>query len=272
MTEFEIHTSDNTSFVADFAINRPRDLNTIPQGETASYTFGNVKSKLTVDSGDTYTVEVDTVEQWDIVVVKGTLDVNGTIRIDQLSIEDGSTLDADVTAVDLGGETIAVDETLYKTEVIVPAGETLTVNGTLETEAITINGTVDGTGEIDIQDFDRTPTDGVVDVNEKYTLELEDVNKFAPFAGKYSIAETLSANQFYRENIDTTEIDTLLVGVEPDTDLQDNDIRGYWGLIDRIQDNRNQPLGTIRVGLDITVLAPYSDFNDHTDVQNSLEL
>lgn len=272
MTEFEIHTSDNTSIVADFATNAPSELNTIERGSQATYTFGNVKSKLVIKSGDTYTVPADTTEQWDIVVVKGTLDVNGRIKIDSLEI-DGGTVDIDTTPYDVGGLTVNADETVYFSPAIVPSGETLTVYGTFETQALTVNGTVTGDGDVNIQDFDRPPTNGVVDVNEKYAIGLDDAQAYGPYTGDYTISETQLSTQKYHERITPdANIDTLLVGVEPDTDLQQKNIRGYWGLIDNITDNRTQALSNVRVTLSIDVLAPYDEYSDHTAVQNELEI
>jgi len=272
MTEFEIHTSDTTSIIADFAVNGPNELNAIERGTQATYTFGNVKSKLVVKSGDTYTIDVQDSEQWDIVVVKGTLDVNGEIKIDTLEI-DGGTVDIDSERLDLGGETIPDGTTRYESPVIVPSGETLEIDGVLETKDIVIDGTVTGEGELKVIDDGRPNTTGVLDVNEKYAIGLDDVQDYTPYTGDYTISETLVSTQKYVENLSSdAQINTLLVGVEPDTNLSDEEIRGYWGLIQNITDDRTQALSNTRVTLDIDVLAPFENYADHTAVQNDLEL
>jgi hypothetical protein len=272
MTEFEVVTSDTSSIIADFAINQPSDLNTIEKGTTATYTFGNVQSKLVIDAGDTYTIGTNETEQWDIVVVRGTLVVNGVIQIDSLEI-DGGTVDIDSERFDLGGVTIPDGTTRYESPVIVPSGETLEIDGVLETQDIVIDGTVTGEGELKVTDDGRPPSTGVLDVNEKYAFGLDDVNKYSPYTNDYTITETLNSTQKYIERVDpTAPIDTLLVGIEPDTELSDNEIRGYWGLLRNVTDERNTALSNSRVTLEIDVLAPFENYADHTAVQQTLEL
>jgi len=272
MTEFEVFTSDNSSIIADYAINQPSDLNQIERGSTATYTFGNVQSKLIIESGDTYSIGVQETEQWDIVIVRGKLDVNGVIQIDELTI-DGGTVDIDAERYDIGGETIPDGTTRYESPIIVPSGETLEINGVLETQDIIIDGNVIGEGELKVVDDGRPPSTGVLDVNEKYAFGLDDVSRYSPYTGDYTITETIISTQKYTEQIDpNAPITTLLVGINPDTSLSDRDIKGYWGLLRNIQDERNQALSDTSVTLEIDVLAPFDNYADHTAVQNDLEL
>jgi len=206
MTEWEIHTSDNTSIIADFALNDPSEVNTITRGDTATYSFGNVATKLTINTGETYTVETGTTEEWDYVVVDGTLVIDGTLEADQ----------------------------------------------------------VDNNGTIDLN--------GTLDINEKYAFELQDVQRYSPFSGKYAINETLGSKQQYSEFVPpSADIDTLLVGVEPQQDLKDETIEGYWGLINNISDDRNRALSNSQITLDIDVLATYEEYSDHTAVEADLK-
>jgi len=272
MTEFEVFTSDNSSIVADFATNSPSELNTIERGSTASYTFGNVRTKLVIESGETYTVGVQETEQWDIVIVRGTLAVNGAIQIDELEI-DGGTVDVDAQRFDLGGVRIPDGTTRYESPAIVPSGETLEIDGVLETQDIVIDGNVIGEGELKVVDDGRPPSTGQVDVNEGFAFGVDDVQKYSPYTGDYTITETLISTQKYVEQIDPdAPISTLLVGIKPDTNLSNEDIGGYWGLIQNITDNRNQSLSDTFVTLEIDVLAPFDEYADHTEVQNDLEL
>lgn len=152
--------------------------------------------------------------------------------------------------------TIAVGETERYDFVVVNG--TLEINGTLECDEIDVNGTVTGSGTLD--------------VNDQYAFELADVEPYSTYAGKFSITETLGSQQRYNELLPSNAtIDTLLVGVEPTQRLQDKTINGYWGLIENISDNRNRPLSNSRIGLEMTVLAPYDEYADHTAVQNDLE-
>jgi len=206
-TNFEVHTSNTTSILADAVVADPSDTNVITRGETASYVFANVQSKLTVATGTTYTISVDETERYDLVVVNGTLEINGSLEVDEIDI----------------------------------------------------NGTVTGSGTLD--------------VNDQFAFELADVEPYSTYAGKYALEETNSAQQKYDERFpDTATIDTLLVGVEPTDRLKDKTIEGYWGLIDDVTDERTRALTNNQIGVEITVLAPYDEYVDHTAVQNDLEI
>jgi len=84
MTEFEVHTSDTESIVADFVLSDPSEINTIARGETATYTFGEVLKSLTVDAGKTVTIESGEDVKYDFVTVNGTLVINGELTADQV--------------------------------------------------------------------------------------------------------------------------------------------------------------------------------------------
>jgi len=208
MTKWEIHISDKKSYIADATVSGPDDVNLIARGETATYEFVNIQTKLTVKSGTTYVVESGTTEQIDIVVVDGgTLDINGTLQADYVNVK---------------------------------------------------SGTIDN--------------DGTLDINEKYAFEVEEIQNYSPFSGKYVINETLGSKQQYSEFIPSTaQIDTLLLGIEPLQDLKDKTVEGYWGLINTITDDRNTPLSNSRITLDIDVLATYEEYSDHTAVEADLK-
>lgn len=208
MTEWTIHTSDNSSIIGDFVTSSPSDLNLISKGDTATYEFVEVTPTLTIDSGDTFTVESGETLEKSLVIVNGTLVIDGTLRCDKLDN----------------------------------------------------NGTVD--------------LNGTLDINDKYELEYTEIKPYANYSGKFNVTETLSSKQRYSENIPPNNgPNTLLVGIEPQTELDSKDIFGYWGLISNIADIRNQPLSNgPRIEIEITVLAPYEQYDDHTAVQNDLEV
>ena len=205
-TSWEIHTGDNTAIVADAVLSDPSDSNTITRGETASYVFTNILNKFTVENGETYTIPIGETERYDLVVVNGTLEINGTLECDQIEI----------------------------------------------------NGSVIGSGTLKVDD--------------DFAFELADVEPYSEYAGKFSPIETLGAKQRYKENFTDPELDTLLVGVEPQARLERKTIEGYWGLISNITDERNRPLSNNQVEIEITVLAPYDEYDDHTAVQTDLEV
>jgi len=158
------------------------------------------------------------------------------------------------------GETLTIEsgETLEKSRVVVDG--TLVIDGTLKCDELDNNGTVD--------------VNGTLNVNEKFAFEYQEIKPYSEYAGKFTTSETLDSRQAYSENIPpNTEPDTLLVGIEPQTELSEKDINGYWGLINNVTDTRNTSLSNgPRIELEITVLAPYAQFSDHTDVQQTLEV
>jgi len=205
-TSFTIHKTGNTVIDADFATNEPARLNNITRGERAEFTFRDMITRLTVESGETYTVQSGTTERIDFVEVFGTLDIDGTLEVDFL-----------------------LDQ-----------------------------GTIDD--------------DGTLRVNERFAFELEDLKAYRRFAGKANLTPTLSATQKFSENIDETELNTLVIGIEPNQDLQDEEIPGIWGVVNNITDERNQALSTDAATISVDVLALYSEYNTITDVTSDLKL
>jgi hypothetical protein len=144
----------------------------------------------------------------------------------------------------------------------------VTVSGTLEIEA---NATLQA-DKLDINGGLVTGP-GKLEVNEQFAFELADVEQYSTYAGKYSISETLGSQQTYNELLpDTATINSLLVSVEPSSDLQNKTVNGYWGLINNITDSRNRPLSNKQVTMDIAILAPFDEYSDRTSVQTDLEV
>lgn len=143
--------------------------------------------------------------------------------------------------------------------VTVQSGVTLTVNGTLLTETLTVNGTVTGTGQVSVVSTVQSPFDWL--------------KKYDEWAGKFSTLEMLNGVEKYREQFPTTEpIGSLLLGIEPNADLQNSYVDGVWGLVTNIEDSRPPPLNTGLVSIEVQILAEYSDYADHNAVATDLEV
>mgnify|MGYP000650922622 CR=1 FL=1 len=100
------------------------------------------------------------------------------------------------------------------------------------------------------------------------TLRLYD-----EFGGKYTILETLNSEQPYRDHLPAgASVDSLVIGIEPDTELQNDSITGVWALIDGVADSRPSPLNLNRLQLSVTVLADYSDHADHAALETALKV
>jgi hypothetical protein len=177
------------------------------------------------------------------------------------------------------GGTVSYSFRNLETKLIVDSGETETIPGgdteTIDFATVADGGTlvVDGRLECDELDVDGTlDLNGELDVNERYALELEDLLVYREYAGQYNLRETLDSTQRYSEQIDESVLTTLVMGIEPSADLQDRGIPGVWGLVDTIRDERASTLTRSVVGIDLTVLAPFSEYDSVSAVKNDLKL
>lgn len=157
------------------------------------------------------------------------------------------------------GETYTIPSGETENYVDVIVNGTLVVDGTLNVETIDVNGTLTGSGQ--------------VNTSREDAFDFDDLEPYSTYSGKYSLVETLGSQQRYNELLPASAgINTLLVAIIPNSDLSNKDISGYWGLIDDVIDERNRPLSNTRVGLEITILAPFDEYADHTAVQTDLEV
>lgn len=160
------------------------------------------------------------------------------------------------------GETVVIEagETREHSIVEVPSGSTLTVDGTLNCEDLRVQGTLNGSGSVNI--------------SEAFIIEYEELEPFSEFASQYVRHETLDASQRIRPTIpDTASIDSPLVGVRALNDLADRDVRGFWAAIDRVVDTRNRALTDgPRVRFEVTKLAPFDEYSDYQSARDGLEI
>jgi len=162
----------------------------------------------------------------------------------------GDTLTA-VAQIDQGGvNKLVVDSWFTYT---IPSGTTETY-----TKA-TVNGTLSVDGTLRLQESTDTPFQNTLQYNV--------------YAGEYTTTKTLNGQLRYREFIpDNSDIGTLVVGLTPNTELQNEDIRGVWGLIEGITDNRTSALTNDSIEIQIRVLAQYGTYTSISDVQTELEV
>jgi hypothetical protein len=177
------------------------------------------------------------------------------------------------------GETATYDFVETATKKTIRSGETLTIAGgeTLTFGLVVIEGTLTVEGTLQCEQIQNNGTlnnNGTIDIDEKYKFEYGEIEPYAEFAGNFTITETQAKTQNYVDRTPSSaSIDSLLLGIEALTDLSNQEINGYWGLVSNVTDFRNQALSNgPRIRIKIQVLAEYSDFTDHTDVQNNLEL
>jgi len=156
------------------------------------------------------------------------------------------------------GDTYTIDAGEFEGWDHVIVRGTLTVNGELNCNELTIDG---GT----IND------NGTITIGDGYVNNYADLFDYDRFAGSYTPLETLGNKYPYSERIDNS-IDSLVFGIEPSTQLQNEYINGIWAILDNITDSRNQPLSTNRITIDVTILAQYDEYADHAAIENDLKL
>jgi len=101
--------------------------------------------------------------------------------------------------------------------------------------------------------------------------DFQTLTDYDDYAGSYAPIELLNGNEKYRDHIpESGSIESLLVGIEPSSDLKNKDISGVWGVIDDISDSRNAALSTVQVELSVRVLARFAEYADHTTAESTL--
>jgi len=76
---------------------------------------------------------------------------------------------------------------------------------------------------------------------------------------------------WYREQLPArAAVDSLVVQLEPSTELSSYDVPGFWGLVTGGDDSRETTLSQERLVLELVVLADADQYTDHTDIENDL--
>jgi len=160
----------------------------------------------------------------------------------------------------VSSNTTIEDGAVYGSVTIEP-GATLSVpiGGTLYAGTITNNGTIDN--------------DGTIVINDGITNGWEDMREYGDYAGSYTTIEKLNGDYNYREFIPSAaSVDSLLIGVEPSSDLKNKDLNGVWGLVDSVSDTRNTALNIDSYEYTIRILAEYSEYADHPTAETNLKV
>jgi hypothetical protein len=145
------------------------------------------------------------------------------------------------------------DDLVVSSSVTIPPG----------TERRVASVTIRDRGELNVEGTLTVVGDGQLDTVQDYGLH----------AGSYSVLETLSNRFKFRDRLPSSApINSLLVKIEPATDLQNRDVDGCYGLITGVTDERPRSLTTSRATVQVDVLARLSEFSTLTDAKNALEV
>jgi hypothetical protein len=184
--------------------------------------------------------------------------INDPAELNNFSVGESATFE--LTFQSDGNLTVASGET-----VSVPGGETR-YYGTITIEN---NGTLDIDGTVYAETVDN---DGTIDNDGTLTIQGDSVSNlltFDEFAGDYATVTSLTNRVSYREQYRSSEpIDSLVFGLTSDLD----EMRGVWGLVDNVTDTRPNALNVQRVSIEVTVLATYNEYSDHSTLETDLEL
>jgi hypothetical protein len=144
----------------------------------------------------------------------------------------------------------------YYDTITVEPGATLTIpdGSVIYANSADIQGTLTGDGLLSLQyDFAAAFTN------------------FAEWAGSWTTLEMLNSELKYRIQIPSgAGIDSLVWGIEPNSELQGRGVVGVWGLVESIDNERNPALTTNRYSVDVTVLAPIDEYATISDVETDL--
>lgn len=123
-------------------------------------------------------------------------------------------------------------------------------------------------------------TTGPTEITRGNTVNINlDTSSFAllqdyiEYAGSYKTLEGLDGQVYYDETVPSgADVSSIVFGIEPNTDLSNKDVFGIWGILDSATDNRPRALTTNQMGINLLVLAQYSDFADHTALESELNM
>jgi len=152
--------------------------------------------------------------------------------------------------------TISQGQTELFDEIIVELNGELIIDGEAQANLVTNDGTITVNGELRI----------IPDV-------VGILRQFEDYAGSYVEQTTVNGVVRYHEQLPArAEVDSLVVSIRPSQFLRDRNVTGIWCIVDNITDTRPLALSTSRFRLDVTVLAEFGQFDDHTDINNNLAL
>lgn len=155
-------------------------------------------------------------------------------------------------------------------ELTVSSGFNKTIAATESEEYTTV--TVEQGGSLTVEE-DGQITSGVESTDATGEDAWLKAQQHADHAGSYEVLSTLSNKQPYSERLpNNADVSTLAVGIEPSQDLKDKDVTGIWGLVESGQDERNNPLVDYDYTLSLYVLAEYSEYADHTELEADLKI
>jgi hypothetical protein len=101
----------------------------------------------------------------------------------------------------------------------------------------------------------------------------ETLQEYADYAGAYAPFELKTGDFRYREQIPSdADVNSILVGVEPNAELASSDVTGVWGVVDSGSDERPLSLTNDEYAIDVFVLAKFDEYADHATAEGALQV
>lgn len=92
-------------------------------------------------------------------------------------------------------------------------------------------------------------------------------------AGHFVDYTTIQNEHKFRNKLpQDSDISSLLVGIEPSQELQDRDVKGIYGVVEGMTDNRNSSLTNYQYQMTILKLADFDEYSDLTSAASDLEV
>lgn len=153
------------------------------------------------------------------------------------------------------GESVTFTFRFSSDTLTVPSGETYTVSA----------------GETEV--WKDTDVDGTLNVDGTLYLtggDFAELQQYIVDAGAFALSESITYIPIYREQLPPdADVTSLVLGIEPVQELQDNDVIGVWGILESGSDVRPSALSDTQVDITLTVLSEYNELADHSAVQNT---
>jgi len=104
------------------------------------------------------------------------------------------------------------------------------------------------------------------------TSEWASFQQYADYAGAFVLHRGVDGDVRYTSRLPTSaDVDSLLLGIEPNSDLKNRDVTGVWGVVDSGSDERDNALANYEYAIDLTVLAEFAKYADHASALSALE-
>lgn len=114
---------------------------------------------------------------------------------------------------------------------------------------------------------------GSLTVDGDLTIEaggLWTLLQYLDYAGAVATGEDGAHVPWYRSQLDSrADVGSLVLGIEPSSDIEDRSVTGLWGVVTGGRDVRNSTLTNWQLELEVFVLAEYREHSDRAAMESA---